>query len=422
MNRSCSRRAALVSGAQGHRVLVSPVAQCHRALRLGRCVLAWLISLSSFLSCASGASLHWVSPPDAPESSTVQLGELTASELSELRRAHRTLDQWQQLLAVQVEQDDLAAQIGLPAMAGEYRVGPKSLTFTPGYPLVAGVRYRAVFYPDALWHARPQGTPALTQVFSLPARATNATTVVTQIYPTTPLVPENLLKFYIHFSAPMSRGHIYDHIRLLNDTGQVVELPFLEIDEELWDPDLKRLTLFIDPGRIKRGVQPLEEVGPSLVNGRRYTLKVDPGWRDGRDRPLRAGFEKHFAVGPPDRTPPDPAQWRLDTPRASSSEPLKVTFSDPMDHALALRMIHVTRGADQSEHRVEGTIALGEEERQWTLRPAEPWHRGPHQLVVRSTIEDLAGNNIGKPFEVDVLEGVQRHLSNTWVRVKFDVR
>ena len=81
------------------------------------------------------------------------------------------------------------------------------------------------------------------------------------------MLPENLLKFYVHFSAPMSRGNIYDYIRLLNADGKQVELPFLEIDEELWDDSLTRLTLFIDPGRIKRGVLPLEECWTSTRSG-----------------------------------------------------------------------------------------------------------------------------------------------------------
>jgi len=34
----------------------------------------------------------------------------------------------------------------------------------------------------------------------------------------------------------MQRGHIYDYIHLRNEAGQNVELPFLEIDEELWNP------------------------------------------------------------------------------------------------------------------------------------------------------------------------------------------
>ena len=40
----------------------------------------------------------------------------------------------------------------------------------------------------------------------------------------------------------------------------------------------------------------------------------------------------------------------------------------------------------------------------------------------RTTIEDLAGNNIGKSFEVDLFEGVQRRLTNSTVKLPFEVR
>ena len=86
-------------------------------------------------------------------------------------------------------------------------------------------------------------------------------------------------------------------------------MPFLEIDEELWNPELTRLTLFIDPGRLKRGVKPLEEVGPAMEAGKRYTLVIDQNWQDGDGVRLKAGFRKSFAVGPPDRDPPNPAAW-----------------------------------------------------------------------------------------------------------------
>src|SRR5437762_8966838 len=99
----------------------------------------------------------------------------------------------------------------------------------------------------------------------------------------------------------MRRGHIYEHIRLLDHAGKDVELPFLEINEELWNPDMTRLTLFIDPGRIKRGVKPLEEVGPALENGKRFTLSIDSAWQDAQGQPLKAGFQKTFRVGPTDR-------------------------------------------------------------------------------------------------------------------------
>ena len=41
-------------------------------------------------------------------------------------------------------------------------------------------------------------------------------TIVSQVYPTANSLPENLLKFYLHFSAPMSQGKVYSYIHLLN--------------------------------------------------------------------------------------------------------------------------------------------------------------------------------------------------------------
>jgi hypothetical protein len=39
---------------------------------------------------------------------------------------------------------------------------------------------------------------------------------------------------------------------------------------------------------------------------------------------------------------------------------------------------------------------------------------------VPTTLEDLAGNNIGKPFEVDLFEGVQKKLSTPTVTLPFE--
>ena len=92
----------------------------------------------------------------------------------------------------------------------------------------------------------------------------------------------------------MQRGNIYEHIHLCDSNGKPIELPFLEIDEELWDTTMTRLTLFIDPGRIKRGVLPLEEIGPSLEAGKRYTLVINREWKDGVGNRLKEEFQKKF--------------------------------------------------------------------------------------------------------------------------------
>ena len=102
-----------------------------------------------------------------------------------------------------------------------------------------------------------------------------------KVYPSRDLLPENLLQFYIFFSAPMSRGEAYRRITLLDiATGKIVDAPFLELDEELWSPDGTRFTLVFDPGRIKRGLKPREEVGPVLEAGKSYSLVIDRQWLD----------------------------------------------------------------------------------------------------------------------------------------------
>ena len=305
--------------------------------------------------------------------------------------------------------DASAANDGAPSMAGDLRVEAGALVFEPQFPPQPGVTYRAI--------VQVGGKP-LTADFTVPARRPAAATVVTQIYPTADKLPENLLKFYVHFSAPMRRGHIYEHIRLLEEWGKEIELPFLEIDEELWDPTMTRLTLFIDPGRIKRGVQPLEEVGPALVAGKRFRLVIDDKWRDAVGQTLARPFEKRFEVGPPDRDAPDHETWKLHPPAAGPAAPLVITFGEPMDHALAQRLIRVVDGDGKA---VVGKSELDDGEKRWTFVPETIWRRGRYAAVVQTTIEDLAGNNIGKPFEVDLAEGARLVEARQTVKLQFDV-
>ncbi|MGH9840062.1 MAG: Ig-like domain-containing protein [Blastocatellia bacterium] len=333
--------------------------------------------------------------------------------MQQLQRAKWDQPHWQRMLAVHAGSPDL------PPMLGAYRVHDGKLRFEPQFPLEPGVVYTAIFRPDQLPGKASRRDNAITATFQLPPQNATPTTTVTHIYPSAETAPENLLKFYIQFSAPMRRGNIYDYIRLEDGAGKAVELPFLEIDEELWDPAMTRLTLFIDPGRIKRGVKPLEEIGPSLEEGKSYRLVIDRAWRDGAGNPLKEEFQKAFRVGPADREPPDHKRWQVSPPQAGTREPLVVRFSEPMDAALAQRMISVRSPSDEL---FAGTVALDDQERRWTFKPDKPWPRGPHQLVIQTTIEDLAGNNIGKPFEVDIFNGVQRHLTATTVKLPFTIR
>ena len=233
----------------------------------------------------------------------------------------------------------------------------------------------------------------------LPAPPAAEPTAVEQVYPTADKLPENQLKFYVHFTAPMSRGEAYRRVHLLNADGKEAAGAFLEIGEELWDPAGRRFTLFIDPGRIKRGLKPREDMGPVLEQGKSYTLLIDRAWSDAEGRPLKEAFRKKFEATAADETPPDPKTWRLQPPEAGGRNPLTVVFPKPMDHALLERMLWVT---DSGGRVVPGDATTADAETRWQFTPRAAWPAGAYRLVADNRLEDLAGNTLGRPFEVDV--------------------
>lgn len=263
------------------------------------------------------------------------------------------------------------------------------------YPPVEGVRYRMVFQP-ALLPESDSASP-MSATFELP-RKVGPPTSVAAVFPTADIVPENLLKFYIQFTAPVSRGDAFDHIKLLDETGQPVIKPFL--GQELWHESSRRFTLLLDPGRIKRGLVPREEDGPVLEEGKSYTLVIDRSWPDGQGRPLVESFRKKFRAGPPIEEAIKPSAWQIESPLAGKSQPLKVVFPRPLDHALLQRVLQVV---GPNGLPVAGSIRTSEHETCWQFTPDMPWMVGTHRLVAETILEDLAGNSIARPFEVDAI-------------------
>ena len=219
--------------------------------------------------------------------------ELSEADLQkDLERRKPSADDWRMIFPVYTGSEFPDADSGKPPVTGTYVFDDRSIRFRPRYPLVAGLTYTARL---------DLGPSPIVASFALPADETPPSTLVTAVYPTADELPENLLRLYVHFSAPMSRGEAYEHVRVVDASGTDVTAPFVEIEQELWDPRMRRLTLLFDPGRIKRGLRPHEEVGPPLAAGGTYRLVVDPGWRDARGLPLKDGFEKRFTVVDADR-------------------------------------------------------------------------------------------------------------------------
>jgi len=282
-------------------------------------------------------------------------------------------------------------------MLGTYSVEGNALVFRPRFPVAPGTGYHGVF-------------PGGGFVIDAPPSRVNPETQVEHIYPSADIWPANTLKFYILFSAPMSAGEASQHIRLLDERGNSVSGAFLDPDQELWDPDYKRLTVLFDPGRIKRGLVPANQMGTPIVEGRYYTLAIDRDWHDARGVSLREDFHKSIAGGPADRTPPYPKTWRLIPPKAGTTEPLVVHFPKPMDYALLQRMLEVAG--------IAGSIAIEHNETEWRFTPVAAWKAGRYRLVADRTLEDISGNHLDRAFDVDLRQTVP-HRTEKKIAISF---
>ena len=293
---------------------------------------------------------------------------------------------------------------------GTYRREAGVLQFRPQFPLEPGVTYQARY---------KLGTDATDANFTLPKAALGAATVIERVYPSASRLPENTLKFYIHFSQPMSRGGVYQWIQLRDEKdGQEVKQVFLELQEELWDPDLRRLTLLLDPGRIKREILPNREMGPPLQAGHKYTLVIDPRWPDATGQPLKAGFSKSFDVGASDRTVLDLATWKVTPPKAGTVAPLTIAFPKSLDSALMTRVIQVN---DSRGGMIDGSVEITAQETRWVFTPEQPWAAGRYILVVPNTLEDVSGNKINRLFDVDTSDVTQTRPVAATYTLPFEV-
>ncbi len=345
---------------------------------------------------AAGADLRFEEEPGTSTWGTLGVHGLPAPALARLA-AMDDLDgaAGRELLSVHTA----AAAAELPAVLGRWRVAGTILRFAPRFPFRSGLGYRARFDGaafDRLTGAAAGTTADLELYFEPAAEVSAVATRVEAVYPSADILPENLLRLYVWFSAPMRRRWIPDGIKLIDSSsGDVVELPFVEVPDGLWDPLARRLTLFFHPGRVKRGVGPRLALGPPLREGRRYRLEIDTTLRDAHGRALAAGHVKSFAVGPPDRRSPRSATWRLAVPK-TQRDPLVVDFPEPLDHGLLLRLLEVE---DAAGGRLAGEVVISLGETRWSFHPAAPWQPGSYRLRVAPTLEDPAGNTPERLFE-----------------------
>ena len=314
---------------------------------------------------------------------------------------------WSSIFRIYEGQNAPDEVLGLPSMTGSYEISQNGIAFTPGFPLTEGRSYYAIFNLPLFYSILNQNIPdpkllkILEKIHFVAFNHDLPNTKVVEIFPTSDTLPMNQLKFYVHFSSPMKSGEAYKHVHLINEQGFEENASILEIPQELWNRDRTRLTLLLDPGRIKRDLEPNLQMGAPLRQSEKYILQIDSLWKDKNGKYLTAVFTKEFFVVSSDRSSPDPNNWKIIIPPSKSRDKLQIHFSEPMDHALLLRMIKII---DNENISIMGEISIIDEERKWCFAPYDNWNKGDYFISVNVNLEDLAGNNLRRVFDVDNLK------------------
>jgi Bacterial Ig-like domain len=273
------------------------------------------------------------------------------------------------------------------AILGTFSAEEEVIFFEPLVPFTRGLRYHLLIN-DSL----------LTEI-EIPIEKMTDLPDIVSVYPSSDTVPENLLKIYIRFSKSMRAGQALKYISLLNENGDTIKNAFLDIQPELWNKDQTMLTAWLDPGRIKRDLQPNKKWGAPLQASKKYTFTVSNQWRDQNGVTISKPYSRQWVTIFRDDKVPDPEDWELIVPQTATTKPVQVRLTESMDYALLSEVLYIT---DDNNENVVCSIEVRQEEKIVEFTPYKPWSTGQYSLNIESRLEDLAGNNLNRPFDRDI--------------------
>jgi hypothetical protein len=376
-----------------------------------------VVATGTLLAAAACSSSNSASTPaialreqSAGAPSFVEVTGLSSAQLRALRANKLTDEQWARLFKVSVSN-------AATGMLGTYVVTGAAVRFTPQFAFDPGRQYTVRFDPAQLPGAASSAPAPIVAEIGVPARHVIPSTTVARVLPSGDTVPENLLRIYVEFTGPMGRRSGITHMKLLGADGREIEGVFLPLDYEFWDPAHTRFTVFLDPGRVKSGILPNKQMGRALDAGRTVTMVISREWRDQHGLPLKEEYRRAMRVAAPETKPIDPRSWRIEAPAAATRMALVVSFPIALDHGLLMRALGVARG----EVPIPGDVSIDQGETRWSFTPREPWQPGGHDLLALDILEDVSGNQIGRAFEVDNFDTVDKNPSPRKITIPFKV-
>lgn len=271
---------------------------------------------------------------------------------------------------------------------GELNTEGADITFTPVIPFTNGVHYQILKNQQVVGE------------FSIKESTPSTPPKVMAVYPKLDTVPENLLKMYIVFSKPMQEvRNSLDFITVINQKTQKEEDIFLSLETELWNADHTELTLWLDPGRIKKDLVPNRNLGIPIKRGNNYELILSSEWSDADGNPLGKEHRKKIVVIAPEVQMLSVKNWDVTMPTAKSKEALGIAFGTYLDAMLIEKNIHIINANGQT---IQGGFLTMGSSKSTLFIPKEHWKKGNYKLIVQSSMEDLAGNNFNRLFDTDL--------------------
>jgi hypothetical protein len=273
------------------------------------------------------------------------------------------------------------------AILGEYLKNDTAVLFRPVIPFTRGLHYE-------IWVKEK-----LAGEIIIPGLSADEVPRVQAIYPTRDTIPVNILKIHLRFSKAMQEGQALQKIVLIKNGRDTVSSAFLELQQELWNKERTLLTIWFDPGRIKRDLQPNLMMGPPLDENANYLLIIKKDWQDTHGVPLASDYRREFVTGARDNHSPDISKWKINVPSSGSDQPLVIDAGESLDYVLLTAAIQIM---DERGTIVAGKIVPGDEQKVFSFIPSQSWKPGEYTLRVEARLEDLAGNNLSRLFDNDL--------------------
>lgn len=293
------------------------------------------------------------------------------------------LDSAEKILAIYMVSNGTTAHI---PVAGKYHIENNRLSYVPMYTLGYNLEFEARY--------EKAGAATVYKRFHTPSHPLSALKArVETMYPLTDTIPYNALYFHVRFNQPMYEDvNAFKSVKVFNDQGKEITNAWRH--KSFWLDDGKLLVLMIHPGRVKNGIH---YQSPLFDSGRYYTIDVGSGILDANGSPCSGKFSKQYFITGEDREIPKVRIDNLHFPKANTTQPVSLIFSEGVDNASVLAGTTVF---DESGNVIPCAIREQLSDSIFNIIPTEKWKKGNYKLSLNGVIYDFAGNRLNRLFEI----------------------